>query len=191
MLNLTIKIRLHLQKSSHLVFSPKIAIFVLPCKEIRRRRRQNGQAGARPCKITVGDAGIGQKKCFKPLIYIRLTNVQEHLYPHKGAFFQGSFFVARPAKKEENILYIIILQRNLTDSSNRKRKNRPKTLGLPELFGQPLSSFISCVTSSRRMIFLPDKASYTSVTCRRLCSSPAPVAGYSEKPCRSNPRASG
>lgn len=185
------KIRLHLQKSSHLDFSPKIAIFVLSCKEIRRRRRQNGQAGARPCKITVGDAGIGQKKCFKPLIYIRLTNVQEHLYPHKGAFFQGSFFVARPAKKEENILYIIILQRNLTDSSNRKRKNRPKTLGLPELFGQPLSSFISCVTSSRRMIFLPDKASYTSVTCRRLCSSPAPVAGYSEKPCRSNPRASG
>ena len=35
----------------------------------------------------------------KPLIYIRLTNVQEHLYPHKGAFFQGSFFVARPAQK--------------------------------------------------------------------------------------------
>ena len=33
----------------------------------------------------------------KPLIYIRLTNVQEHLYPHKGAFFRGSFFVARPA----------------------------------------------------------------------------------------------
>ena len=61
-----------------------------------------------------------------------------------------------------------------TDSPNRKRKDRPKTLGLPELFGQPLSSFISCVTSSRRMIFLPDKASYTSVTCRRLCSSRLP-----------------
>ena len=62
MLNLTIKIRLHLQKSSHLVFSPKIAIFVLSCKEIRRRRRRNGQAGARPCKRTVGDAGIGTGK---------------------------------------------------------------------------------------------------------------------------------
>lgn len=131
------------------------------------------------------------KKRHKSLIYIRLTNVQEHLYPHKGAFFRGSFFVARPAQKEENRLYIIILQRNLADSSNRKRKDRPKTLGLPELFGQPLSSFISCVTSSRRMIFLPDKASYTSVTCRRLCCIPAPAAGYSEKPCRSNPRASG
>ena len=47
----------------------------------------------------------------KSLIYIRLTNVQEHLYPHKGAFFRGSFFVARPAQKEENRLYIIILQR--------------------------------------------------------------------------------
>ena len=46
----------------------------------------------------------------KPLIYIRLTNVQEHLYPHKGAFFRGSFFVAHPAQKEENRLYIIILQ---------------------------------------------------------------------------------
>ena len=62
MLNLTIKIRLHLQKSSHLFFSPKIAIFVLSCKEIRRRRRRNGQAGARPCKRTVGDAGIGTGK---------------------------------------------------------------------------------------------------------------------------------
>lgn len=51
------------------------------------------------------------KKRRKPLIYIRLTNVQEHLYPHKGAFFRGSFFVARPAQKEENRLYIIILQK--------------------------------------------------------------------------------
>ena len=62
MLNLTIKIRLHLQKSSHLVFSPKIAIFVLSCKEIRRRRRRNGQAGARPCRMTVGDAGAEAEK---------------------------------------------------------------------------------------------------------------------------------
>ena len=62
MLNLTIKIRLHLQKSSHLDLSPEIAIFVLSCKEIRRPRRQNGQAGARPCKKTVGDAGIKHRK---------------------------------------------------------------------------------------------------------------------------------
>ena len=31
-------------------------------KEIRRPRRQNGQAGARPCKMTVGDAGIKHRK---------------------------------------------------------------------------------------------------------------------------------
>ena len=62
MLNLTIKICPHLQESSRLDFSPKIAIFVLSCKEIRRRRRQNRQADARPCKKTVGDAGIGTEK---------------------------------------------------------------------------------------------------------------------------------
>ena len=82
MLNLTIKIRLHLQKSSHLVFSPKIAIFVLSCKEIRRRRRRNGQAGARPCKMTVGDAGTETENRCNSLIYIGLTFVRKHLYPH-------------------------------------------------------------------------------------------------------------
>ena len=61
-MNIYRKIRPHLQKSSHLDFSPKIAIFVLSCKEIRRPRRQNGQAGARPCKMTVGDAGIKHRK---------------------------------------------------------------------------------------------------------------------------------
>ena len=43
-------------------FFAEIAIFVLSCKEIWRRRRRNGQASARPCKITVGDAGIGTGK---------------------------------------------------------------------------------------------------------------------------------
>ena len=45
------------------------------------------------------------------LIYIGLTFMRKSLYPHKGAFFRGSFFVACPAQKEENQLYIIILQR--------------------------------------------------------------------------------
>ena len=89
MLNLTIKIRPHLQKSSHLDFSPKIAIFVLSCKEIWRRRRRNGQAGARPCKKTVGDAGIKHRKPSQNAVYIRLTNVQKHLYPHKATFGDG------------------------------------------------------------------------------------------------------
>ncbi len=127
----------------------------------------------------------------KSLIYIRLTNVQEHLYPHKGAFFPRLLFCCLSGAKRGKSTVYHHFAKTSADSPNRKRKDRTKIPGLPELFGQPLSSFISCVTSSRRMIFLPDKASYTSVTCRRLCSSPAPVAGYSEKPCRSNPRASG
>ena len=56
------KIRLHLKIFRHLDFSPEIAIFVLSCKEIRRLRRRNGQAGARPCRMTVGDAGTEAKK---------------------------------------------------------------------------------------------------------------------------------
>lgn len=63
------------------VFSPKIAIFVLSCKEIRRRRRRNGQAGARPCKMTVGDAGTETENRCNSLIYIGLTFVRKHLYP--------------------------------------------------------------------------------------------------------------
>jgi len=50
------------QKSSHLDYSPQIAIFVLSCKKIRRWYRRNGQADTRPCKKTVGDAGIGTEK---------------------------------------------------------------------------------------------------------------------------------
>jgi len=46
----------------HLDFSPKIAIFILSCKEIRWRRRRNGQAGARPCKTAVGNAGHESEK---------------------------------------------------------------------------------------------------------------------------------
>ena len=56
------KICPHLQKSSRLDFSPKIAIFVLSCKKIRRWRRQNRQADARPCKKAVDDTGIRHRK---------------------------------------------------------------------------------------------------------------------------------
>ena len=121
MLNLTIKIRLHLQKSSHLFFSPKIAIFVLSCKEIRRRRRRNGQAGARPCKMTVGDAGIGTGKASQ-------TADIHQSYKCAGAplsrTFQspfGDFFCERICAKKENFnLYINTLQSNLRSSSGAK-----------------------------------------------------------------------
>lgn len=98
MLNLTIKIRLHLQKSSHLFFSPKIAIFVLSCKEIRRRCRQNGQAGARPCKRMVGDAGIGTEKASQTAdIHQAYKCAGAPLSAQRSLFSEAPFFVARPA----------------------------------------------------------------------------------------------
>jgi hypothetical protein len=71
--------------------------------------------------------------------------VQEHLYPHKGAFFRGSFFVARPVQKEGNRLYIIILQmfqpisrtgsgkQFAANSRERERERSPKTSRSAEL----------------------------------------------------------
>ncbi|MFR3782239.1 MAG: hypothetical protein ACLTWX_13070, partial [Alistipes finegoldii] len=73
----------------------------------------------------------------KPLIYIRLTNVQEHLYPHKGAFFRGSFFVARPAQKEENRLYIIILQRLRPIPRTENEKTARRHWGCPNCSDSP------------------------------------------------------
>lgn len=37
--------------------------------------------------------------------------MRKHLYPHKGAFSEAPFFVARSVQKEENRLYIIVLQK--------------------------------------------------------------------------------
>jgi hypothetical protein len=63
----------------------------------------------------------------KPLIYIRLTNVQEHLYPHKGAFSEAPFFVARPVEGGAGYHHFAKVS---TDSPNRKRKaSRRKLLG--------------------------------------------------------------
>lgn len=49
------------------------------------------------------------KKRRKPLIYIRLTSVQEHLYPHKGAFFPRLLFLS-PVRRRGGLV-ITILQR--------------------------------------------------------------------------------
>lgn len=73
----------------------------------------------------------------KSLIYIRLTNVQEHLYPHKGAFFRGSFFVACPAQKEENRLYIIILQKLRPTPRTENEKTARKYRGCPNYSDSP------------------------------------------------------
>ena len=121
MLNLTIKIRLHLQKSSHLFFSPKIAIFVLSCKEIRRPRRRNGQAGARPSKMTVGDAGTEAEK---PSQFVDIHRAYIRAEAPLSRTFQspfGDFFCERICAKKENFnLYINTLQSNLRSSSGAK-----------------------------------------------------------------------
>ena len=85
-------IYLHLKIFRHLDFSSEIAIFVLSCKEIRRPRRRNGQAGARPCKMTVGDAGTEAEKPSQFVdihrAYIRTEAPLSALFsPRKRTFF--------------------------------------------------------------------------------------------------------
>ena len=81
------------------------------------------------------------KKRRKSLIYIRLTNVQEHLYPHKGAFFRGSFFVVRPAQKEENQLYIIILQRLRPTPRTGNGKQAEENRWVAKKWAEPIFNF--------------------------------------------------
>ena len=61
----------------------------------------------------------------------------ESLYPHKGAFFRGSFFVARPAQKEENRLYIIILQRLRPIPRTENEKTARRHWGCPNCSDSP------------------------------------------------------
>ena len=122
MLNLTIKIRPHLQKSSHLDFSPKIAIFVLSCKEIRRRRRRNGQAGARPCKRTVGDAGIGTKKASQTAdIHQAYKCAGAPLSAQRSLFPRLLFCSPSGAKRGKPTVYHHFAKAS-TDPPNRKRE---------------------------------------------------------------------
>ena len=127
MLNLTIKIRPHLQKSSHLDFSPKIAIFALSCKEIRRRRRRNGQAGARPCKRTVGDAGIGTGKASQTADIHQSYKCAGAPLSAQRSLFRGSFFCRPSGRGGAGYHHFAKVS---TDSPNRKRKaSRRKLLG--------------------------------------------------------------
>ena len=113
------------------------------------------------------------KKRRKPLIYIRLTNVQEHLYPHKGAFFRGSFF-CRPSGVGGGLV-ITILQRfrpiprtgsgkqfaanSREHERERSRKNgssegRPKKNGMDALWQQTFYTIGRCCK-----LFIKDKIS--------------------------------
>lgn len=132
MLNLTIKIRLHLQKSSHLVFSPKIAIFVLSCKEIRRRRRRNGQAGARPCRMTVGDAGTEAEKPSQFVDIHRAYIRAEAPLSAQSNFQKDGFF--------ESILFYFYIR-----LTNKRIKRSPYSFP-----GSAISVFLLCKIPSER-----------------------------------------
>ena len=67
------------------------------------------------CTVMHGDTAAmrGQKlkNRLNSLIYIGLTFGRKHLYPHFRSLFPCLFFVACSVQKEENQLYIIVLQR--------------------------------------------------------------------------------
>ena len=141
MLNLTIKIRLHLQKSSHLFFSPKIAIFVLSCKEIRRLRRRNGQAGARPCRMTVGDAGTEAEKPSQFVDIHRAYIRAEAPLSAQSNFQKDGFF--------EFILFYFYIR-----LTNKRIKRSPYSFP-----GSAISVFLLCKIPSERanLIFFQHK----------------------------------
>lgn len=115
------------------------------------------------------------KKRRKPLIYTRLTNAQEHLYPHKGAFFPRLLFLS-PVRCRGGLV-ITILQRvrpiPRTGSGSgkqfaanprehareRSRKNgssegRPKKNGMDALWQQTFYTIGRCCK-----LFIKDKIS--------------------------------
>ena len=115
------------------------------------------------------------KKRRKPLIYIRPTNVQEHLYPHKGAFFPRLLFLS-PVRRRGGAGYHHFAKGS-TDSPNRKRKRkavrgkpagtrkgaeskngssegRPKKNGMDALWQQTFYTFGRCCK-----LFIKDKIS--------------------------------
>lgn len=81
----------------------------------------NGQAGARPCKMTVGDAGTEAEK---PSQFVDIHRAYIRAEAPLSRTFQspfGDFFCERICAKKENFnLYINTLQSNLRSSSGAK-----------------------------------------------------------------------
>ena len=81
----------------------------------------NGQAGARPCKMTVGDAGTEAEK---PSQFVDIHRAYIRTEAPLSALFSlllETFFVSEFAQKKENFnLYINTLQSNLRSSSGAK-----------------------------------------------------------------------
>ena len=129
MLNLTIKIRPS-PKVFAFGFSPRIAIFALSCKEIRRRHRRNGQAGARPCKKAVGNTGIRHKKPSQTAdIHQAYKCAGAPLSAQRSLFPRLLFCCPSGAKRGKPTVYHHFAKAS-TDSPNRKRKaSRGKLAG--------------------------------------------------------------
>ena len=87
------KIRLHLKIFPAFGFLARNRYLCTVMQGDTAAAQANGQAGARPCKMTVGDAGDGSRKNRRnSLIYIGLTFVRKHLLsalfsPRKRTFF--------------------------------------------------------------------------------------------------------
>lgn len=97
MLNLTIKIRLHLQSLRIWFFAENRYICTVMQGDTAEMQAKRA-GGARPCKDG-RRCGIGTEKRHKSLIYIRLTNVQEHLYPHFSVSLSETFCAQTAANK--------------------------------------------------------------------------------------------
>ena len=113
-------------------FSSEIAIFVLSCKEIRRPRRRNGQAGARPCKMTVGDAGTEAEKPSQFVDIHRAYIRTEAPLSAQSNFQKDGFF--------ESILFYFYIR-----LTNKRIKRSPYSFP-----GSAISVFLLCKIPSER-----------------------------------------
>ena len=137
---------MHLKIFRHLDFSSEIAIFVLSCKEIRRPRRRNGQAGARPCRMTVGDAGTEAEKPSQFVDIHRAYIRAEAPLSAQSNFQKDGFF--------ESILFYFYIR-----LTNKRIKRSPYSFP-----GSAISVFLLCKIPSERanLIFFQHK--FTSET---------------------------
>lgn len=123
---------MHLKIFRHLDFSSEIAIFVLSCKEIRRPRRRNGQAGARPCRMTVGDAGTEAEKPSQFVDIHRAYIRAEAPLSAQSNFQKDGFF--------ESILFYFYIR-----LTNKRIKRSPYSFP-----GSAISVFLLCKIPSER-----------------------------------------
>lgn len=121
MLNLTIKIRLHLQKSSHLFFFAENR-YICTVMQGDTATAQAKRAGGR--KTVQNDGRRCGDRNRKPLQFVDIHRAYIRAEAPLSRTFQspfGDFFCERICAKKENFnLYINTLQSNLRSSSGAK-----------------------------------------------------------------------